>query len=158
MVISNLQGLVLEEGKVSILKLLRGAKGAIKGCLDKTLPAKLVELRAKLWQELRIDVSAWLQKSRLSSFKFADDLVIFCEASLEHVINIRRVLRVFELSSGLQLNLNKSCIFAINISDNDLASWADSVGCKVCSFSAEYLGLPLSPRRNFVSLWEPILD
>ncbi|KAK8984879.1 hypothetical protein V6N11_064425 [Hibiscus sabdariffa] len=144
MVISNLQGLVLEEGKVSILKLLRGAKGAIKGCLDTTLPAKLVELRAKLWQELRID--------------FADDLVIFCEASLEHVINIRRVLRVFELSSGLQLNLNKSCIFAINISDNDLASWADSVGCKVCSFSAEYLGLPLSPRRNFVSLWEPILD
>ncbi|KAL4386453.1 hypothetical protein GQ457_09G021090 [Hibiscus cannabinus] len=43
----------------------------------------------------------------ITHLQFADDLIIFCDASLDQVRNIKRVLRVFELASGLQLNLKK---------------------------------------------------
>ncbi|KAK8491790.1 hypothetical protein V6N12_033923 [Hibiscus sabdariffa] len=46
-------------------------------------------------------------QTRVSHLQFVDDLMILCDASLEQVLNVKRVLRVFEIVSGLQLNLKK---------------------------------------------------
>ncbi|KAL4325562.1 hypothetical protein GQ457_11G020250 [Hibiscus cannabinus] len=81
----------------------------------------------------------------VTHLQFADDLMIFCEASLEQVKSIKRILRVFELASGLQLNLQKSKLFGINIPESEILVWADAVGCDVGRLPAEYLGLPLGP-------------
>ncbi|KAL4353692.1 hypothetical protein GQ457_06G031150 [Hibiscus cannabinus] len=96
-------------------------------------------------------------QSMVSHLQFADDLMIFCEASLEQVLNVKRVLRVFELASGLQLNLKKSRIFGINVAEDDLSSWAESVGCDVGHFPSNYLGLPIGPKRNSAALWDPVV-
>ncbi|KAL4383180.1 hypothetical protein GQ457_15G018340 [Hibiscus cannabinus] len=97
-------------------------------------------------------------ESMVSHLQFADDLMIFCDASLTQIENVKRVLRVFELASGLQLNLRKCRIFGINVPDNELIGWASSIGCLVGKFPTEYLGLPLGPKRNSVALWDPILE
>ncbi|KAL4355431.1 hypothetical protein GQ457_06G037310 [Hibiscus cannabinus] len=97
-------------------------------------------------------------QTMVSHLQFADDLMIFCEASLEQVLNVKRVLRVFELASGLQLNLKKSMIFGINVAEEDLSHWADLVGCDVGHFPTSYLGLPLGHRRNSAALWDPIVE
>ncbi|KAL4280566.1 hypothetical protein GQ457_03G000290 [Hibiscus cannabinus] len=93
----------------------------------------------------------------ITHLQFADDLMIFCDASLEQVHNIKRVLRVFELASGLQLNLKKCRTFGINIPDSVTSDWAAVVGCDVGHFPAEYLGLPLGPKRNSIALWDPVV-
>ncbi|XP_038995739.1 uncharacterized protein LOC120120058 [Hibiscus syriacus] len=65
----------------------------------------------------------------LSHLQFADDLIIFSKASTHDLVNIRRVLLIYELLVGLKLNLNKSRIFGINVGEEELASWAKEIGC-----------------------------
>ncbi|GMI70502.1 hypothetical protein HRI_000719500 [Hibiscus trionum] len=94
----------------------------------------------------------------LSHLQFADDLIIFCNASIREVKNVKRVLRVFEIASGLQLNLAKSKLFGINIDENSLGEWDDQAGCGVGKFPSDYLGLPLGHKRNSAAIWEPVLQ
>ncbi|GMJ11562.1 hypothetical protein HRI_004825400 [Hibiscus trionum] len=94
----------------------------------------------------------------LSHLQFADDLIFFSGASLSHILNIRRILRIFEIAAGLQLNLGKCRLYGININESTLQSWASKIGCAVGTFPAEYLGLPLGPKRNSRLLWEPVIN
>ncbi|KAK8579165.1 hypothetical protein V6N12_069494 [Hibiscus sabdariffa] len=63
----------------------------------------------------------WLQSRssggliELSHLQFADELLIFSGGSEGQFRNVKKVLRVFELASGLQLNLKKSMVFGINV-------------------------------------------
>ncbi|KAL4285443.1 hypothetical protein GQ457_16G011680 [Hibiscus cannabinus] len=94
----------------------------------------------------------------LSLLQFADDLLIFCGASECQVRNVKRVLRIFELASGLKLNLKKSKILGVNVDEDTLKTWAFAVGCVVDSFPSSYLGLPLGANRNSVVIWEPVVS
>ncbi|XP_039040629.1 uncharacterized protein LOC120178942 [Hibiscus syriacus] len=94
----------------------------------------------------------------LSHLQFADDLIIFCGASKTQIMNLKRVLRVFEVMSGLQLNLKKSRLFGINISQQEVKTWADSIGCLVGNFPSNFLGLPLGATRNSSVIWEPVVQ
>ncbi|KAE8735025.1 Betaine aldehyde dehydrogenase [Hibiscus syriacus] len=94
----------------------------------------------------------------LSHLQFADDLIIFCMASKTQILNVKRVLRVFEVISGLQLNLTKCRLFGINISEEEVLQWANTIGCVVGHFPSEYLGLPLGAKRNSIALWDPIVQ
>ncbi|KAE8681501.1 Exocyst complex component 5 [Hibiscus syriacus] len=93
-----------------------------------------------------------------SHLQFADDLIIFCIASKTHVLNVKRVLRVFEVISGLKLNLTKSKLFGINISEEKVMQWANTIGCAVGYFPSKYLGLPLGAKRNSITLWDPVVQ
>ncbi|KAE8655695.1 hypothetical protein F3Y22_tig00117021pilonHSYRG00211 [Hibiscus syriacus] len=67
----------------------------------------------------------------LSHLQLADDLIIFSNASLGQIRNIKRILRVYEIASGLQLNLGKSKLFRINMENNVLKVWTNKIGCAV---------------------------
>ncbi|GMI64157.1 hypothetical protein HRI_000085000 [Hibiscus trionum] len=94
----------------------------------------------------------------LSHLQFADDLIIFCGAALGEIKNIKRILRIFEVASGLQLNLKKSMLFGVNVRLEDLNLWAKSIGCDVGKFPAEYLGLPLGVERSSKAMWDPMIN
>ncbi|GMI67616.1 hypothetical protein HRI_000430900 [Hibiscus trionum] len=51
----------------------------------------------------------------LSHLQFADDLIIFCGNSEAQVRNVVRLLKGFELASGLKINLEKSKLIGINV-------------------------------------------
>jgi len=61
---------------------------------------------------------------------FADDTLIFCKASCEHLHNLRCLLFCFEALSGLKINLSKSEIIPIGEVD-DIESLARIIGCRV---------------------------
>ncbi|XP_039003298.1 uncharacterized protein LOC120130004 [Hibiscus syriacus] len=63
------------------------------------------------------------------------DLIIFCKASKGQLANLKRVLVVFEMCTGLQLNLVNSRIFGINLQDQIIGEWAKSIGCKLSTLS-----------------------
>ncbi|XP_039036970.1 uncharacterized protein LOC120174063 [Hibiscus syriacus] len=94
----------------------------------------------------------------LSHLQFADDLIIFFRDSITQIKNVRIVLRIFGLLTGLQLNLAKIKLYGINVESDILDDWARDIGCTVDSFPYVYLGLPLGAKKNSVKLWEPIMD
>ncbi|XP_028114475.1 uncharacterized protein LOC114312452 [Camellia sinensis] len=47
----------------------------------------------------------------ISHLQFADDTIIFCKGAKEEVLNIKRVLRCFEVMSGLKINFHKSFVY-----------------------------------------------
>ncbi|GMI70466.1 hypothetical protein HRI_000715900 [Hibiscus trionum] len=94
----------------------------------------------------------------LSHLQFADDLIFFTGASISELLNIKRVLRLFEVTAGLQLNLGKCILFDINVEAATLSELAFRLGCSVGLFPVDYLGMPLGPKRNSRALWEPIIN
>ncbi|KAE8690796.1 Phospholipid-transporting ATPase 3 [Hibiscus syriacus] len=58
---------------------------------------------------------------KLSHLQFADDLIMFCGASKTQILNVKRVLRVFQVISGLQLNLKKR--LSLGATRNSTALW-----------------------------------
>ncbi|KAK8596046.1 hypothetical protein V6N12_064546 [Hibiscus sabdariffa] len=144
MVSNYLQSAVGGRRKVGVLKVLKGAKWAIKewtslkslsarncvGSLEKRIHDLELEQAQGLGDSDSIRQIATLRGSELSMTKvshlqFADDFMVFCEASLE------------------QLNLKKCRIFGINVPDLDLECWVDVIGCKV---------------GKSMALWDPVVD
>lgn len=61
-------------------------------------------------------VSIYQSDLTITHLQYADDTLIFCEAKLESLINVKKMLILFHLASGLQVNFHKSSLIGINTS------------------------------------------
>ena len=93
----------------------------------------------------------------VSHLLFANDTVIFCEADLDHLFNLRPVLIWFEATSGLQINLGKSELLPIG-EVPDIEELADILECKTSKLPMMYLGLPLEAKFKAKDIWNPIVE
>ena len=93
----------------------------------------------------------------ISHLQFADDTIVFCDSEREEVINVKRILRCFELLSGLKINFYKSTVCGVGIKDEEVKELARALRCKTDVLPMKYLGLPIgaSPRRR--KTWEPVI-
>ena len=66
----------------------------------------------------------------LTHLRFADDTILFCEADIQEVTTIRRILKCFEVMSGLKVNFFKSTVSGIGIENDLLKEFAGVVKCK----------------------------
>ena len=94
----------------------------------------------------------------LSYLQFADDTIIFCEASMDEEKNIKNLLRCFELLSGLKTNLHKSSLSGVGIDETVLKEFADVLKCKVQNLLIKYLGLPLGASPRSCATWKAAID
>jgi len=76
----------------------------------------------------------------VSHLLFADDMLLFCEPSVEQFLCL---LLCFEVVSGLKIDLSKFEIVPIG-NVGDVEGLASILGCGVASLPIKYLGLPLS--------------
>ncbi|KAI7979697.1 putative ribonuclease H protein, partial [Camellia lanceoleosa] len=60
---------------------------------------------------------------RGTHLQFADDTILFCEATRREVSNIKSILSCFEISSGLKINYHKSIICGIGVEDGLRSTW-----------------------------------
>lgn len=79
----------------------------------------------------------------ITHLQYADDTIVFCPQNMDYLRNIKKVLILFHLASGLQVNFHKSSLFGINIEESWLKSAAQSLHCKIGKFPFLYLGLPI---------------
>ncbi|XP_039046840.1 uncharacterized protein LOC120187118 [Hibiscus syriacus] len=107
---------------------------------------------------LGFDLGVHDRAFKLSHLQFADDLIIFSKGSIRELRNVRRVLLIYELPVGLKLNLGKRRIFGVNVEHEELATWADVIGCSVGYLPSKYLGLSLGYKRNSAAMWDPIVE
>ncbi|GJT38775.1 hypothetical protein Tco_0938640 [Tanacetum coccineum] len=65
---------------------------------------------------------------------------------------------VFYLASGLKINIQKSNVYGIGVSDIDVSSMASNYGCALGCFPFTYLGLPIGSNISLTSSWHVLLD
>ena len=89
----------------------------------------------------------------VSHLLFADDTIIFCEASKEQLSALSWILAWFEAASGLRINLDKSVLIPVGEVE-DIEEMTVELGCKVGLLPTVYLGLPLGAHHKAVSIWD----
>lgn len=65
----------------------------------------------------------------ITHLQFADDTILFCEAEWVEVVTIKRILRCFEILSGLKINYQNSVIAGIGVEEVMLQSFASRLNC-----------------------------
>ena len=94
---------------------------------------------------------------RISHLLFADDTLIFCEASSDNLIYLRAILTWLEATSGLHVNLGKFELAQVGEVPH-LEVLAEILGCKTSALPMKYLGLPLGAYFKVQSIWNPIVE
>ncbi|GJV49258.1 RNA-directed DNA polymerase, eukaryota, reverse transcriptase zinc-binding domain protein [Tanacetum coccineum] len=95
---------------------------------------------------------------RLSHFFYADDVVLVTEWNQVDIDNIIRLLNVFYLAFGLRININKSNVYGIRVSNNDIEGMAWITGCSAGSFPLTYLGIPIGSSIKRLTHWQSLID
>ncbi|KAG8065206.1 hypothetical protein GUJ93_ZPchr0004g39317 [Zizania palustris] len=75
--------------------------------------------------------------------QYADDTIIYVEATQRNLFNLKIFLNSFSAATGLTVNLAKSCIIPINLDSDQADILARTFGCPLGQFPLPYLGLPL---------------
>jgi len=92
----------------------------------------------------------------ISHLLFADDTLVFCGASPDHLLYLRMLLLSFEPVLGLKINLDKSVLVPVGLVDN-MDDLAGILGCGVSSLFLKYLGLPLGAPFKTKSNWDEVV-
>ncbi|KAK5794098.1 hypothetical protein PVK06_035300 [Gossypium arboreum] len=93
-----------------------------------------------LWKSMQFSVDGL----GLSHLFFADDLVLFCKAELEHARIVKEILTQFCYFSGHKVNNQKSQIYFLAIVDNTVANEIrEYLGVIRTDDLGKYLGVPL---------------
>jgi len=92
----------------------------------------------------------------ISHLLFANDTLVFCGASPDHLLYLRMLLLSFEAVSGLKINLDKSVLVPMSLMDN-MDDLVGILGCGVSSLPLKYLGLPSGPPFKAKSSWDEVV-
>ncbi|GLU09765.1 hypothetical protein SLE2022_266070 [Rubroshorea leprosula] len=97
-------------------------------------------VQAKSWKPLRISRKGLT----LSHLFFANDLMLFCDASQSQVQIVMDYLTEFSRKSSLEINLSKSKMYVSpNIQNRVASSWSEACGIPLTSDLGIYLGVPI---------------
>ena len=76
--------------------------------------------------------------------QYADDTVLCIKHDPEQAVNLKLLLYLFELMSGLKINFMKSEIMSIGGDNDVLKFYSDLFGCQIGCLPMKYLGMPVT--------------
>ncbi|GJU05429.1 RNA-directed DNA polymerase, eukaryota, reverse transcriptase zinc-binding domain protein [Tanacetum coccineum] len=103
-------------------------------------------------------VSLGSSGTNVSLLQYADDALFFGEWSRLNAYNFIRILKCFEKTSGLKVNIAKSHLYDVGVSRLDVKVVVSSLGCDHGSLLFIYLGLPLGSKMNRVIGWNEVVN
>ena len=89
----------------------------------------------------------------ISHLLFADDTLVFCEASEEQMTYLSLLLMWSEVISRLKINLDKSELILVG-EVNNIEELVPKLGCKVGELPSSYLGLSLGAPSKSIAVWD----
>ncbi|GKV09634.1 hypothetical protein SLEP1_g21105 [Rubroshorea leprosula] len=95
---------------------------------------------------------------RLTHLQFADDTILFSEASEANAWAMKCVMKSFEMISGLKVNYDKSWLCGLNVDSERLEDMATIMNCSVSNIPFKYLGVPVGANTNRISTWAPVIE
>ncbi|GJZ94119.1 reverse transcriptase zinc-binding domain-containing protein [Tanacetum coccineum] len=160
--LSSSQALILVNGSPTLeFSIKRGPRQR-----DPLSPFLFILVMEGLHNALSIAVSSGLIRGAkfgspevtISHLLYVNDVIITTEWNTNDLDSIIRVLQVFYLASGLKINIQKSNVYGIGVSDVDVSSISNNSGCVPWSFLFTYLGLPIGSNMSLTSSWQVLLD
>ncbi|GKE37258.1 putative RNA-directed DNA polymerase, eukaryota, reverse transcriptase zinc-binding domain protein [Tanacetum coccineum] len=119
------------------------------------LHVTIKEVKAKrLFEEVKVGDNG----VDLSHPQFADDALLLGKWSLDNARNLCRILRCFNMASGLKVNFSKSKFFSISVTPNEVSRFASILCFLPSSFPFVYLSLPIGANTNKTCNWKPIIE
>lgn len=109
----------------------------VADCLTKMV---LKAQKAGLFRDLATD----LISDGIAILQYADDTILCFEDNPKNAIDIKLLLYLFEIMSGLKINFLKSEMFSVCADDDTMKLYADMFNCQIGSFPIKYLGMPVS--------------
>lgn len=73
-------------------------------------------------------------------------------------MNLKRVLRCFQLVPGLKINFQKSNLIGVDVEIGVLEACANKICGRVGIFPSSYFALPLRACQSSVKIWKLALD
>ncbi|XP_071726527.1 uncharacterized mitochondrial protein AtMg01250-like [Rutidosis leptorrhynchoides] len=114
--------------------------------------------KAALDNDLFKGIEVGKDKVLISHLQYADDTIFFGEWSRANAMNLMKLLKCFELASGLKVNLHKSCVYGVGCNGEELNLLAHHMGCQVGNFPFTYLGLPIGSKMSKLNDWNAVID
>jgi hypothetical protein len=85
-------------------------------------------------------------------------VVLFLQPKDQNIQVVLNILKLFGEASGLQTNVQKSCVYPIRRGVGEMEVLQQQLPCQVSSFPCTYLGLPLSLKKLTRGQVQPIID
>ncbi|GJV30039.1 RNA-directed DNA polymerase, eukaryota, reverse transcriptase zinc-binding domain protein [Tanacetum coccineum] len=128
----------------------------IKACLESSRTSILINgsptSEFNVWRGLK-------QGDHLSPFLFIIIMEGLHAALSDSVRNgLIRIFQIFHLASGLKINIHKSNIYGIGVSEEDVHRMASNTGCSAGSFPFTYLGLSIGSNMSLTANWKTLVD
>lgn len=95
----------------------------------------------KVVEEGSFNYDSKCEVTKLTYLCFADDLLIFCDGSLESIQSVISVLSCFEQKSGLDVSFQKTSFFSSSLSEDEVKAIKIWLSCG--TLPIRYLGVPL---------------
>lgn len=93
----------------------------------------------------------------ISHLMYTDDVIFFGEWSWLNAHHLMCMLRCIFLISGLKVNVHKSNVLGIGVSDDDVTSMANVIGCGAANLPMKYLGVPVGCNMSRCSNWNVLI-
>ena len=90
---------------------------------------------------LIVGISPLQITGQMQRLQFADDTLLFCNADVVHVHNLKFILYSYELLTGLQIDFQKSYVLGIRLSNSQVSMFANILGSKKAEFPITYSGI-----------------
>lgn len=90
---------------------------------------------------------------------FVDDILIFCNSSMQYIDNLFEVLSMFGITTGMQINAKKSTILCINLENEEGRHISQNFVFEMRGFEEglKQLGFHLKPNNCTKSIWAWLL-
>jgi mannosylglycoprotein endo-beta-mannosidase len=88
----------------------------------------------------------------VTHLQLVDDNIMFGEANSRNVSTIKSLFALFELVSGLRVNLHKSNLFCFNVCGGCLAEATAELQCKTSACLFVYLGMSIGSKQGCKAL------
>nr|GEY85002.1 RNA-directed DNA polymerase, eukaryota [Tanacetum cinerariifolium] len=109
-------------------------------------------LNAGLFKGIRFDDSL-----TLSHLFYADDAVFIGKRDRANILSIVRMLKCFFMASGLQINIHKSKLMGIGVSNEEVLTASNIIGCSTFSAPFCYLGVKVGMFSSRRKAWDEVI-
>jgi hypothetical protein len=92
----------------------------------------------------------------ISILQYADNTILFMENNLEHAINMKLLICVFERLWGLKINFHKSELFCYGEAKQMESQYTKLFGCDLGQYPFRYLGILMHHKKITNADWKII--
>lgn len=107
---------------------------------------------------INFNFHAKCSKCKITHLAFADDLMLFGRGDFMSMKVLADTLKEFSKCSGLEINQDKSNIFAGGVHMEELDRIRELFGFLIGELPVKYLGVPLASKRLNLSHYFPLID